>query len=605
MAATLRVTKADGGSVTIAAVPVMGAVGDFVGAAGTYSGQLLLTGTDGMRSYFAGWQGPGLPGATLTLQKDTVAPDVMVVVEPRHAALADAEPGFTGFWKKDEVATVRVTVDGGPVAQASDLSTSWVGGTVAPSSACSTACAGNCRCFQVELSGAPVPGMRATPTLRMGPIADNAGNISAALDAGIPVTRFKWARVLDGAAARLPPVAVTRTGLLVAGVETLASSMEPIRLAAYTQDGGASWTGAGLATGAVTAGPVVGANDLWVATNSGVSSQLLRVGLANGVPAVLGDCIGANAFSGDLALSSLNSGTTEIPLGVRNGEVQGPAGGNCRAHPLASPAPSNVNSRRSLAVRTSGANSTEIFTANEGQARLWKAALSGTTWSGEGSAVLPPGTQPRGLFLDGTGNVGGGGGVVGNGALFATDAGPALDGGTKFASVASPNAGPPAVGAGYVVYGNSDGDLVKLPYGFGDFIDAPVSVAAGVGDLQGAMPIIGAGGLIYAIGSSGTLTVRRASDLTEAWSASLAPLAGAGIVSQLALDVYRRASGSKDCAKPLGVLYVTTLSGATATLRAVLVDSKGLDETAPWPKYQRDNANTGNSSLSTGDWTCP
>jgi hypothetical protein len=53
-------------------------------------------------------------------------------------------------------------------------------------------------------------------------------------------------------------------------------------------------------------------------------------------------------------------------------------------------------------------------------------------------------------------------------------------------------------------------------------------------------------------------------------------LSGSGVVSQPALDVYRTALGTKDCSKPLGVLYVLTRSGATATLRAILVDSRGL-----------------------------
>ena len=36
-----------------------------------------------------------------------------------------------------------------------------------------------------------------------------------------------------------------------------------------------------------------------------------------------------------------------------------------------------------------------------------------------------------------------------------------------------------------------------------------------------------------------------------------------------------------------------------------LMDSPGLDSAAPWPKYQRDNANTGNASLPLDPWVCP
>lgn len=601
--ATLRVTKADGGQVELTLVPVAGAQNDFAGAMGTYSGQLLLGGLDGSKTFIAGWQGLGLPNASLTLIKDTAAPGVELFVEPRPGSLPDSESGFTGYWKKDEAATLRVTVDGGRAAQASDIVTSW-GALASTSSACTGSCVGNCRCFQVDLATAPVMGMRAAPELQVGRIDDGAGNRSDAQNGVVQVTRFKWARPLAGAASRLLAVAVSRDGLVVAGVETLASTGEPVRLVTYAQDGGTKWVGAGIATGAVTAGPVVGVGDLWVATNTGVSSQFLRIGLSSGAPAALGDCIGGNVFGGDMALSILSVGT-EIPLGVRNGEVQGPVDNGCRQLPL-SPAPSNLLARPTLAIRTPGGTSTEVFTANEGQSRLWKAELSGTQWTRLGWAPLPSGTQPRGLFFDGVGNVGGGGGgIVGNGALFATDAGPALasDGGTRFASVLSANAGQPALGSNYLVYGNSDGDLVRIPYGAGDFTGAAVTVPAGAGDLQTAMPVIGAGGLIYAVGLNGRLTVRSATDLSEAWFAPLG-IPGAGSVSQSALDVYRGANGAKDCTKPLGVLYVTTRVGAAATLRAILVDSKGLDRTAPWPKYQRDNANTGNIDLSKDFWTC-
>ena len=98
------------------------------------------------------------------------------------------------------------------------------------------------------------------------------------------------------------------------------------------------------------------------------------------------------------------------------------------------------------------------------------------------------------------------------------------------------------------------------------------------------------------------LNVGGQSDLTEVWRTNIA---APTLVSQPALDVYRGSGGSKDCSKRLGVFYVSTESGLTATLTAILVDSQGLDPTAPWPKFQKDNANTGNASASLTPWTCP
>jgi hypothetical protein len=39
-----------------------------------------------------------------------------------------------------------------------------------------------------------------------------------------------------------------------------------------------------------------------------------------------------------------------------------------------------------------------------------------------------------------------------------------------------------------------------------------------------------------------------------------------------------------------GSLYIATESGY---LLSLIVDSPGLDDTAPWPKYQRDAFNSG------------
>jgi hypothetical protein len=42
-----------------------------------------------------------------------------------------------------------------------------------------------------------------------------------------------------------------------------------------------------------------------------------------------------------------------------------------------------------------------------------------------------------------------------------------------------------------------------------------------------------------------------------------------------------------------GVLYAVTRGGR---LYSLVVDSRGLDTSAPWPKYQHDARNTGNPS---------
>ena len=599
VAATLQVTKADGGAVTLTSVPVSGALADFTGGGGTYSGELELLAPDGMKSFTAGWSADA--SSVLTLELDTAAPGVSVVVESRPSVSANAEPGFTGYWKKDETASVRVTVDGGRPATSSDFVVSW-GGAVAASTACTGACAGNCRCFGVELASAPVVGMRATPAIQVRAIADSAGNLSAVQDAGIEVTRFRWASAMTLPTSSVPvlPVAVSPVGVVLWGAQDSAGTTPRLN-ANFPADGTSAWTA--VTVGSVTAGPMLGTVDAWVATDNSVTSQLQRVALSSGNPGVPAACIGAGTFTGDLALGTA---ATEVPLGVRAGVLQGPVSGGCTFHNLANPTPMDNTSRPSLVVRSAAGNTTEAFLAYEGESRLWKTSLTGTTWSGAGSAPLPSGTQPRGLFFDGAGRAGGGGGVVGNGALFATDAAGLLDAGTLFVSTPAANASAPVVGAGFVLYGNSSGSLVKVGYGSAGFdAGSALTVAGGAGNLQATMPVLGEGALAYLLGTGGTLTVRRTADLSEAWNAPLASVSGTGGVSQAALDVYRTTAGAKDCSKPLGVLYVTTRTGSTATLRAILVDSKGLDAAAAWPKYQRDNANTGNISNPLSAWTCP
>ncbi len=593
VAATVRVSKTDGGAVSLTKVPVDGGATDFLGSNGTYAGMLTLSGADGPRTFVAGWPSPG-PRAALVIERDTTPPSVVVVVEPRDGG--DADPARPGAWKKDEWALVMVTVDGGPGVEVSQVRTAWDGGVRAAS--CRSVCVGTCRCFAVELAGAPVPGMSAAVSISVGPVADDAGNLAPVSDAGLGVTRLRWTRSIgSGAFSGLSPlpVAAAGNGVVVAGSREGA----PYRIRAFAPDGQLLW--GALDAGLVTGGPAMAAGDVWFGWNSGAFAMLQPVSLVGGLIRA-GECSNTPLadFGGDLAIAVVDAGDG-FPLGIRNGRVQGPVAGNCEGLTLTGI--TDTTARSSLVAQPNGTGF-DTFVAFEGDAKIWKASLSGTTWTGRGDAQLPTFTQPRGLFLDGAGHAGGGG-VVGNGALFVTSAGVDLSMSTVFDSVGAPNAGAPVVGAGFVLYGDTSGQLVRRPLDGGAFGPAMLSQALGSGSLQSSMPVLGAGGLVYVIGGAGVLAVRRASDLGEVWSASLDSLSGSGNISQLALDVLRGPGGAKDCSRELGVLYVVTRAGAEATLRAVLVDSAGLDATAPWPKYQHDNANTGNPARSLAAWACP
>lgn len=140
----VQVTKRDGGAVTLGAVPVEGQT-DFVGAAGSYSGNLTLPTTDGVYEFVAGWPDGG-PVGRVNVVKDTTAPEVFVSSEDRPMAADDPDVGFEGYWKKDEAAVIRVVVDGGLPAGAMN-----VAGSATPT-ACLTPCSGNCACFAVDMA---------------------------------------------------------------------------------------------------------------------------------------------------------------------------------------------------------------------------------------------------------------------------------------------------------------------------------------------------------------------------------------------------------------------------------------------------------------------
>src|SRR5262249_829942 len=104
------------------------------------------------------------------------------------------------------------------------------------------------------------------------------------------------------------------------------------------------------------------------------------------------------------------------------------------------------------------------------------------------------------------------------------------------------------------------------------------------------VPVLGANQFAYTLTSAGTVEARN-TELVVLWSAQISTSSGF------------RASPTLDCARQgaaEGVLYAGSDSGE---LVAVVVDSRGLDPTAPWPKYQHDVRNTGNPT--TPIQSCP
>jgi hypothetical protein len=234
---------------------------------------------------------------------------------------------------------------------------------------------------------------------------------------------------------------------------------------------------------------------------------------------------------------------------------------------------------------------------------LWKTTLTGPSWSTPPLSATPPG-RARNLFFTSSGqDVGGGSSNTGSIFTYASA------GLMTVSSTTSTDSGPVAVGGNgtFMVWGTLQGNLVRATYaGSSGFTAGPsVSLVSSVSTAT-TTPIIGGRGIVYVLANNGQLFVRSAGNLMGGWESDIPP--GVTAVSQPALDVYRNSAGVKDCTKQLGVFYSLTRTAGgpsgTATLRALFVDSDGLDRTAPWPKYQRDNANTGNATTDISFWTC-
>lgn len=539
--------------------------------------------------------------ASVVVNVDTDSPFLTVVVVDRPDA-GDPDQSSPAAWKKDERALVKVTADGPGVSVANtDFNLSWIGAAAGTTPA-RCACGPNCQCFEVDLAGTTIAGIRGTASLTVGPVRDPAGNPSNVPNASVNITRFKWQRSFTSTTATgIHPVGVSASGITVTPVDEGTSG----RIFGVKQDGSTAWSP--VSVGLVTSGPALGGSSFWVGFRSGTNVGLQPVSIATGI-AGTPDCTAANSkrFLGDIALASLGGAPDgEGAVGVREGASGGgefrAADGTCNALAVpTSPATFTAPAR----VVVSESTGVDVYAAGGG-GTLWKANLVTPGWTSLGAATFAVAPAAALFFSSGANFVGGGGGVA-NGGVFSTSTVLALDGGTSFASYApsgAAQAGPVSVGSDFVIYGDTSGRLVKVAYSAGNFGAPTIANNLTGNTTQDVSPVLGAGSLVYVVSRSGEVFVRNTNAITTpVWSASFASVADT--VGQPALDVLRDATGQKQC-RGLGVLYLPSSSAGSAALTALLVDSEGLDKNAPWPKYQRDNANTGNASRPLTPWVCP
>ena len=600
VALELNVSRADGGAFAGTVPFSLGAAsGALALSTGAWRATADAGSNDGNRTVTAGWEDGG-PTMSRGFVVVATPPTVTLVAQATPMRPPDnTDIDTIPRWKKNELALVQVESNRllNPV-QPTDFTTA---GGAAPSVLCSRSCPGAnfCQCFAVDLARqtltAPAGSISGTISVGLSRATDTLGNVNTSIAAqNFPVTRLKWRR--DIATTALPMgVAIAPDGKVITGASASLGTTSAV--VALMPDGGTAWSNT-YANEYLTAPPLVGTQAVYFGVaNPGASTASIRKVAVSDGQTPTSRCFGAQPLWGDMALVS--PGNTEAVVAVRSDARIVPSTTSCdQAIISTSPTPSAANWPSLVAIGT------DAFLGMSARAPIWKFTTADTVPVSAGSATTTT-LFPSNLFVLGTNLVGGGGPTVGG--AFAVLAAGTLSGSTLNATGAD-TGGAAIVGgapdAGVVFYGDTGGNLRLIPLNpvgpsFGAIATQNLS---GTASFSERAALLGKGGHLYVVGSDGTLRVLNSMTMAEEWRWDSAfPTTK---VSPLNMDINRDALDPCGPGQP-GVLYVAASSGAATKLYAVLVDSAGLERSAPWPRHQHDPANTGNPATQLTPWTCP
>lgn len=134
----------------------------------------------------------------------------------------------------------------------------------------------------------------------------------------------------------------------------------------------------------------------------------------------------------------------------------------------------------------------------------------------------------------------------------------------------------------HVFFGESGSKLHRIAIG----TSSPTSIPT-AGPIVAA-PVIGAdGGIVYAVTTNGFVHAVNAITMEPLWTMPRPP-GNPVFDTSPTIDCARKAG---ETTGGPGTLYV--MGRATGSLYALIVDSRGLDHRAPWPKFQNDVRNSG------------
>jgi hypothetical protein len=231
---------------------------------------------------------------------------------------------------------------------------------------------------------------------------------------------------------------------------------------------------------------------------------------------------------------------------------------------------------------------TLVFPDEEG--RLTKRTLVTTVF---GSPVQFPGAPLgfgaiNGLALNAGGTQLAGGGGPGIGALFQFQVASTADAGVV---AGTPVTAPVITSSSDIIAGFRSGGTLELrrygPTGLQQGSSVATTASFPATSPSVGSPVLGEGQLVYVVGNGGELVVADQSSLAVQLQGPISTTGFGTVVASPTLDCNRERPGTQT-----GVLYVATESGYLISL---IVDSRGLDTTAAWPKYQRDAQNSGNA----------
>ncbi|WPB78438.1 PQQ-binding-like beta-propeller repeat protein [Archangium violaceum] len=580
---------------------------------GIYSTQWTPAGEGEFRLTAAHPQDGG-PSATVSLTSDTTPPSFTVLVPPGDAGVLDggftyADPGSMVAWRRDQTATVRVESDSQDIEPSSlrVLVRGHAGGANLEglSLAQVSPCAGKsfCGTVDVPLWQPGLPAFRGNFSVEV-TARDRVGNEVTRTN-NIPVTRWKWS--FNGASGAIESTpAIGQLGTIYLG-----TSDSNGKVFALNPEGTKKWeTQVGRVVGSPTVGAFSAGNELvYVGANISGGGVLYALGAGGIVSGRCPEGSSTGEISTSIALTStkFNAESTaiETAIALGNGDAlvslrPGAIGARqCRTDLL----DSSQSSQPGASIIAKGSDA--FFSAQD--TKVWSYQFSGATgWVPKVGFTAPTiGTLITGLGFA-TGNR-----VVGAGGLIAPQSGGVFSfletdgsGLWKFPEPFTQSA--PirnmSIGAGNELFfgrevssGNVDMTSISL------LATVPRATAISAGSFPGA-PVLGESGILYTASSTGPsagvgeVSAWSAVTLNNSWK--LSDNVGR-VTASSTLDCSRNLDGTPS-STPHGVLYVPSIDGK---LYAFVVDSRGLDTSAPWPKYQHDSRNTGNPA--TPITSCP